>query len=146
MKVEETLNKKKVCVAAVCGLGGIGKTSLVTEHDHQMKDFYKRGVCWFSAEDDVCLDKSVNDIALKILAVSNNSFTSNLSINLMKVSATNDPCIIVLDYLDQLKRSSNTMEFLSFPLHTSICGYFVVITRQSPDCIFKEITKRCIFD
>ena len=31
LKVEETLNEKKVRVAAVCGLGGIGKTSLSDE-------------------------------------------------------------------------------------------------------------------
>ena len=69
LKVEETLHEKKVRVAAVCGLGGIGKTSLVSEYAHQMKDFYKGGVYWFSAEDDTFLDKTVNDIALKIGAL-----------------------------------------------------------------------------
>ena len=49
--LEETLKEKKVHVAAVCGLGGVGKTILASEYAHQMKDFYKGGVYWFSAED-----------------------------------------------------------------------------------------------
>ena len=41
--VEETVNEQKVCVAPVCGLGGVGKTSLASEYGHKMKDFYKGG-------------------------------------------------------------------------------------------------------
>ncbi|XP_028392644.1 uncharacterized protein LOC114517184 [Dendronephthya gigantea] len=118
LKVGETSNEKKVRVAAVCGLGGIGKTSLVTEYAHQMKDFYKGGVYWFSAEDDTFLDKSVNYISSEI--VSGNSFNSNLALLLRRISTTNDPCLIVLDCLDQLELSSNMMEFLSFPSHTNL--------------------------
>ncbi|XP_028392419.1 uncharacterized protein LOC114516987 [Dendronephthya gigantea] len=141
LKVEQTSNEKKVRVAAVCGLGGIGKTSLVTEYAHQMKDFYQGGVYWFSAEDDKFLDQSVNDIASKI--VSDNSFNSNLAFVLRKISTTNDPCLIVLDCLDQLELSSNMMEFLSFPSHTSICGHFVVITRRNPGRLLNEVS---VFD
>ena len=50
LQVEETLKERKVRVAAVCGLGG--ETSLASEYAHQMKDFYKGGVYWFSAEED----------------------------------------------------------------------------------------------
>ena len=96
LKVEETLNEKKVRVAAVCGLGGIGKTSLVSEYAHQMKDFYKGGVYWFSAEDDTILDKTVNDIALKLKAIPG-SFDLTLSNTLRKIGSTNDPSLIVLD-------------------------------------------------
>jgi predicted ATPase len=90
------LNEKKVRVAAVCGLGGIGKTSLVSEYAHQMKDFYKGGVYWFSAEDDTILDKTVNDIALKLKAIPG-SFDLTLSNTLRKIGSTNDPSLIVLD-------------------------------------------------
>ena len=139
LKVEETLNEKKVRVAAVCGLGGIGKTSLVSEYAHQMKDFYKGGVYWFSAEDDTFLEKTVNDVALKIDALLG-SFDLTLSNTLRKISSSHDPCLIVLDCLDQLDLSSNMMKFLSFPAQENIVGHFVVLTRRIPNLLVNEVS------
>ena len=139
LKVQETLNEKKVCVAAVCGLGGIGKTSLVSEYAHRMKDFYKGGVYWFSAEDDAFLDKTVNDIALKIGALLG-SFDLTLSNTLKRISNLNDPCLIVLDCVDQLELSSNMMKFLSFPSRENIFGHFVILTRRNPNLLVNEVS------
>jgi parallel beta-helix repeat protein len=138
LKVEETFNEKKVRVAAVCGLGGIGKTSLVSEYAHQMKDFYKGGVYWFSGEDDTFLEKTVNDVALKIDALLG-SFDLTLSSILKKISSSHDPCLIVLDCLDQLDLSSNMMKFLSFPAQENISGHFVVLTRRNPNLLVNEV-------
>ena len=139
LKVEETSNEKKVRVAAVCGLGGIGKTSLAAEYAHQMKDFYKGGVYWFSAEDDTFLEKTVNDVALKIDALLG-SFDLTLSNTLKKISSTHYPCLIVLDCLDQLDLSSNMMKFLSFPAQENIFGHFVVLTRRNPRLLVNEVS------
>jgi parallel beta-helix repeat protein len=130
LEVQETSNEKKVRVAAVCGLGGIGKTSLVSEYAHQMKDFYKGGVYWFSAEDDAHLGKTVNAVAVKIGALLN-SFDLTLPNMLRKISTVHDPCLIVLDCLDQDDLSSNMMEFLSFPSKENILGHFIVVTRRN---------------
>ena len=138
LKVEETSKEKKVRVAAVCGLGGIGKTSLVSEYAHQMKDFYKGGVYWYSAEDDAFLEKTVNDVALKIDALLG-SFDLTLSNTLKKISSSHDPCLIVLDCLDQLDLSSNMMKFLSFPAQENIFGHFVVLTRRNPRLLVNEV-------
>ena len=139
LKVEETLNEKKVHVAAVCGLGAIGKTSLVSEYAHQMKDFYKGGVYWFSAEDDAHLNKTVNSVAVKIGAFLG-SFDLTLPNILKKISTTHDPCLIVLDCLDQLHLSFNVMEFLSFPSQENICGHFLMLTRRNPNLLVNEIS------
>ncbi len=138
LKVQETLNEKKVRVAAVCGLGGIGKTSLVSEYAHQMKDFYKGGVYWFSAEDDTFLDKTVNDIALKIGALLG-SFDLTLANTLRKIGNLNEPSLIILDCVDQLELSSNMMKFLSFPSQEDIFGHFLVLTRRNPDRLVNEV-------
>ena len=121
LKIEETLSEKKVRVAAVCGLGGIGKTSLVSEYAYQMKDFYKGGVYWFSAENDTSLEKTVNDIALKV------------------IGSLNDPSLIVLDCVDQLELSSNVMKFLSLPSQGNIFGHVVILTRRSPNRLVNEV-------
>ena len=138
LKVEETLHEKKARVAAVCGLGGIGKTSLVSEYAHQMKDFYKGGVYWFSAEDDTFLNKTVNDIALRIGALLG-SFDLTLSNIMRKIGCLNEPSLIILDCLDQLELSSNMMKFLSFPSQEDIFGHFLVLTRRNPDRLVTEV-------
>ncbi len=142
LKVEERLNEKKVRVGAVCGLGGVGKTSLVSEYAHQMKDFYKGGVYWFSAEDDTFLDKTVNEIALKIGALLG-SFDLTLSNTLRKIGSLNEPSLIILDCVDQLELSSNMMKFLSFPSQEDIFGHFLVLTRRNPDRLVNEVS---VFD
>ncbi len=139
LKVEETLSEKKVRVAAVCGLGGIGKTSLVSEYAHQMKDFYKGGVYWFSAEDDTSLEKTVNNIALKIIGDLLGSFDLTLSNIMRKIGCLNEPSLIVLDCLDQVELSSNVMKFLSLPSQENIYGHVVILTRRSPNRLVNEV-------
>ena len=139
LQVEETLKEKKVHVAAVCGLGGVGKTGLASEYAHQMKDFYKGGVYWFSAEDDTFLEKTVNDIALKIGALLD-SFDLTLSSTLQKISSLDDPSLIVLGCLDNQNLSSNMMRFLSFPLQENIFCHFLVLTRRNPSLLVNEVS------
>ena len=139
LKVDETSKEKKVRVAAVCGLGGIGKTSLVSEYAHQMKAFYTGGVYWFSAEDDAHLSKTVNAVAVKIGALLN-SFDLTLPNILRKISTAHDPCLIILDCLDQLDLSPNVMEFLSFPSQENIFGNFIVLTRRKPKLLVNEVS------
>ena len=140
LQVEETLKDKKVRVAAVCGLGGVGKTSLASEYAHQMKDFYKGGVYWFSAEDDTFLEKTVNDIALKIGALLG-SFDLTLSNTLTKLSSLTEPSLIVLDCLDNQDLSSNMIRFLSFPSQENIFAHFLVLTRRNPSLLVNEISE-----
>ena len=141
LKVDVTTNEKKVRVAAVCGLGGIGKTSLVSEYAHRMKDYYKGGVYWFSAEDDTFLEKTVNDIALKIGALLG-SFDLTSSNILKKIGSSSDPSLIVLDCVDQLDldHSSNMMKLLSFPSQENIFGHFVILTRRKPSLLVNDVS------
>ena len=139
LKADATMNEKKVHVAAVCGLGGVGKTSLVAEYAHRKKDFYKGGVYWFSAENDTFLHKTVNDIAWEIGA-SLNSFDLTLSNTVKKISSLNDPSLIVLDCLDQLDLSTNVMKFLSIFSQKNIFGRFVILTRRKPNLLVNEVS------
>ncbi|XP_028392692.1 uncharacterized protein LOC114517236 [Dendronephthya gigantea] len=139
LNVEETFDEKKVQVAAVCGMGGIGKTSLVAEYAHQMKDFYKGGVYWLSAEDDTFLDKSINDIAIKVDAFLG-SFDLNLSNILRKIRGSDHPILVVLDCLDELNLSPNTIKLLSLVSQENMFGHFVVLTRRNPNRLVNEIS------
>ena len=138
-KTEEKLKEKKVRFAAVCGLGGTGKTSLASEYAHEMKGFYKGGVYWFSGENDRSLNKSLTAIASKISALLD-SFDSTLPNTLEKISTSNDPCLIVVDCLDQLNLSSKIIELIFLAAQQNIHGDFLVLTRRNPTLLVNEVS------
>ena len=139
LEVEKTMNEEKVHVAAVCGLGGIGKTSLVSEYAHQMEDSYKGGVYWFSAENDAFLEKSVNDIASRIDSKCG-SFDLTLSNLLKKITCLSDLTLFVLDCVDQPELSSNMIKLLSFLSQENIFGHFVIVSRRSPNRLVNDVS------
>ena len=147
LQPDDTGVEKRVRTAAVCGLGGVGKTSLVTEYAYRMKKHYLGGVYWFSAEDDMFFEQSVNKTALKLRAVLG-TFDLTVTNTLLKVGQTCKPCLIVLDCLDQLKISSNMLEFLSLVLRQNIAADFVMITRRNERKLVKEVSSldkdRCL--
>lgn len=139
LRVEETLSERKVRVAGVCGLGGVGKTTLVSEYAHEMKEFYKGGVYWFSAENDTFLEKTVQNIAAKIDALCG-SFDLTLSNFFRKISTMHDPSLIVLDCLDELDLSCQTLQFLHSASQENIFGHFLVLTRRDPNRLVNEVS------
>ena len=147
LKFDDAGQEKKVCLAAVCGLGGIGKTSLVTEYVHKMKDYYRGGVYWFSAEDDTFFERSVNDTALKLGALLG-TFDLTLTNTLTKIGQTSEPCLIVLDCLDQLDLSANILKFLSVVSRQNVSAAVVMMTRRNECLLVEEISSlrkdRCL--
>ena len=147
LKYEDTEQEKKVCIAAVCGMGGIGKTSLVTEYAHKMKNYYQGGVFWFSAEDDTFFERSVNNTALKLGALLG-TFDLTMTNTLLKISQTNEPCLIVLDCLDQLNLTPNILKFLSDVSRQRISAACVLLTRRSESLLIEDVSslakERCL--
>ena len=43
-------DNKQVAIAAIAGMGGVGKTELATQYAKQHLDNYQGGVCWLSAQ------------------------------------------------------------------------------------------------
>ena len=140
LNVDDTGPEKKVCIGAVCGLGGIGKTSLVTEYAHKMKNHYEGGVYWFSAEDETLFEKSVNDTALK-LGTLRQEFDQTLTNTLIKIGQTSKPCLIVLDCLDQLDFSLSILRFISVVLKQNISAALIIVTRRNESKLVDEISR-----
>ena len=147
LKYDDTEHEKKVCIGAVCGMGGIGKTSLVTEYAHKMKNYYQGGVYWFSAEDDTFFERSVNNTALKLGALLG-TFDLTMTNTLLKISQTNEPCLIVLDCLDQLNLTPNILKFLSDVSRQRISAACVLLTRRSESLLIEDVSslakERCL--
>ena len=139
LQPDDTRVKKNMRIAAVCGLGGIGKTSLVTEYAYRMKKHYLGGVYWFSAEDDMFFEQSINDTAL-ILGALLVTFDLTLTNTLLKIGNTSKPCLIVLDCLDQLNLSSKMLKFLSLVSRQNVSADLIMITRRNKKKLVKEIS------
>ena len=147
LKRDDVKQEKKVCIAAVCGMGGIGKTSLVTEYAHKMKNYYQGGVYWFSAEDDTFFERSMNNTALKLGALLG-TFDLTLTNTFLKITQTSEPCLIVLDCLDQLNLSPNIMKFLSEVVRHRILAACVLLTRRNESLLIEDVPslakERCL--
>jgi hypothetical protein len=131
-------SRRKVNIAAVCGLGRVGKTSLATELTQQMKDFYTGGVYWFSGEDDTTFENSVYDVATRFCTQSD-SFGLTFSATLAKKSRNKNPWLIVLDNMDQLSLSSNIGKLISGPWQHDASGHILIITRRKPTALANDI-------
>ncbi|XP_028414384.1 uncharacterized protein LOC114537535 [Dendronephthya gigantea] len=139
LKTDDPEQENVFKIAAVCGLGGIGKTSLVTEYAYKMKEFYSGGVYWFSAENDTFFQKSVNEIALKIGSSSTDNFDSTLTKTIIRIGKTIKPCLIVLDCLDELSLSSNILKFLSLVSRDCPTAALVLISRRNKSVLVEDI-------
>ena len=147
LKPDDAAQEKKALSAAICGLGGVGKTSLVTEYAHRMKDYYQGGVYWLSAEDDAFFESSVDETALKLDA-SLGTFDLTLANTLKKLGKISKPCLIVVDCLDQLNLSRSVLKFLSNISRQSITAAIALITRRNQKKLVDEISNldedRCL--
>ncbi|CAB4030434.1 Hypothetical predicted protein, partial [Paramuricea clavata] len=124
-------SQPKVNIAAVCGLGAVGKTSLAAEFAQQRKDFYTGGVYWFSGEDDTTFENSVYDVATRF-STQSDSFGLTFSATLAKISRNKNPWLIVLDNMDQLSLSSNIVKLVSGPWQLDASGHILITTRRNP--------------
>ena len=128
----------KVHVAAVCGLGGVGKTSLATEYAQRKKDCYTGGVYWFSGEDEATFEDSVCDVAARF-GTQKNSFGPTFSATLAAISRNKSPWLMVLDNMDQLVLSASITKLISGTWQHCASGHLLITTRRKPSNLANEM-------
>ena len=132
---------QKFRMAAICGLGGSGKTTLATQFAWKHKSEYEGGVFWFSMEDGKKFDSCVNDLALS-LGMMQNSLDLTLNQILTFISKRVKRWLMVLDNVDQAPLSDNMQRVLLGRWKRWSNGHLLITTRRERkeicECIHLE--------
>ena len=140
-------NTPNGCIhSAVCGLGGVGKTSLAVEFLWQHQEKYPGGIFWISGEDKF-FQRSVNEMALQIGTLEND-FHNSLSRTLDWLRKRENLWCLVVDNLDELEMSSEMRKLLTGNWKYTARGHIIITTRREVSQIGEAtgIDEQCCID
>ena len=130
---------KQVRMAAICGLGGCGKTTLAIQFAWKYKNEYEGGVFWISMEDDKKFENSVSDLALS-LGIYANSFDVTLCKVLTWISKQEKTWLLVLDDVDQFNLSEAMHKVFFGRWKRQASGNILLTTRREPKEVSASLT------
>ena len=140
-------NTPNGCIhSAVCGFGGVGKTSLAVEFLWQHQEKYPGGIFWISGEDKF-FQRSINEMALQIRTFEND-FHNSLSRTLDWLRKRENLWCLVVDNLDELEMSPEMRKLLTGNWKYTARGHIIITTRREVSQIGEAtgIDEQCCID
>ena len=133
-------NTKTGCSeSAICGLGGVGKTSLAVEFLWRQKDKeeYPGGIFWISGENNNLFQLSVSEVARQVGAF-DKDFSNSLSRTLDWLVKREKLWCLVVDNLDELEMSMDLRKLLTGHWKQAARGHIILTTRREATEIGEE--------
>ena len=131
-------NIQNGCIySAICGLGGVGKTSVAVEFLWQHRGKYPGGIFWISGESNNIFQRSVVEMARQIGTLGND-FNNSLSRTLDWLRNRDELWCLVIDNLDELEMSKEMRKLLTGHWKHEACGHIIITTRREASDIKGE--------
>ena len=146
--VAQLKNTPNGCIhSAICGLGGVGKTSLAVEFLWRNDKEYPGGIFWISGENNNLFQRSVGEMARQI-GTFENDFHKSLSRTLDWLGKRDDLWCLVVDNLDELEMSTEMRKLLTGHWKYMARGHIIITTRREVSEIGEEtgIDEKCCID
>ena len=146
--VAQLKNTPNGCIhSAICGLGGVGKTSLAVEFLWRNDKEYPGGIFWISGENNNLFQRSVGEMARQI-GTFENDFDKSLSRTLDWLGKRDDLWCLVVDNLDELEMSTEMRKLLTGHWKYMARGHIIITTRREVSEIGEEtgIDEQCCID
>ena len=116
--------------SAICGLGGVGKTSLTVEFLWRCKEEYKGGIFWISGESDTLFQTSFCELARLLGTFIQSDFPSTMSRTLDWFQKQNQLWCLVVDNLDEPDLSGEVRKLLRGKWKQRARGHIIITTRR----------------
>ena len=146
--VAQLKNTPNGCIhSAICGLGGVGKTSLAVEFLWRNDKEYPGGIFWICGENNNLFQRTVGEMARQI-GTSENDFDKSLSRTLDWLGKRDDLWCLVVDNLDELEMSTEMRKLLTGHWKYMARGHIIITTRREVSEIGEEtgIDEKCCID
>ncbi|XP_053406880.1 uncharacterized protein LOC123546578 [Mercenaria mercenaria] len=133
-------------VQVICGLGGIGKTTLSVEYAWSFQSFYPGGVFWMSVETTEALEDSIQRLAIDTNTVGKNT-KETLTKTLKWMSSIQDRWLLVIDNVDMEEIRSSLKELLLGAWKRNSKGHIIITSRRDAEEageVFNVKLKDCI--
>ena len=120
----------KGCVhSAICGLGGVGKTSLAVEFLWRHEGEYPGGIFWISGENNDLFQRTLGEMARRIGTYEKDWYNS-FSRTLDWLGKREELWCLVVDNLDELEMSTEMRKLLTGHWKYAARGHIIVTTRR----------------